>query len=71
MSNENMLLWLSVFTTDPSQVKEIKGKTYSGHSPKPYWLVEQVTKKFGACGIGWGVEVVKDYLLFIYCEYKP
>lgn len=55
-----MKLWHSVFKTDPSAVKPIEGKTYKGNSPKPYWLIEQATKHFGACGIGWGVEVVNQ-----------
>lgn len=60
MSNDNMSLWKEVFHTDPSAVKEITGKSYKGNSPKPYWLIEQATKHFGPCGIGWGVEVVKE-----------
>ncbi|WP_288384628.1 hypothetical protein [uncultured Acinetobacter sp.] len=55
---KNMDLWKAVFTTDPRAVKPITGKSYKGSSPKPYWLVEQATKMFGPCGIGWGVEVV-------------
>lgn len=58
--NENMALWNAVFMTDPSAVKPITGKSYSGNSPKPYWLIQQATKQFGACGIGWGVEVVSS-----------
>lgn len=60
MANKNMALWGSVFKTDPSAVKEITGKSYKGNSPKPYWLIEQATKTFGPCGIGWGVQVVKE-----------
>jgi len=56
----NMKLWQSVFKTDPTAVKAITGKSYQGNSPKPYWLIEQATKRFGSCGIGWGVEVVKE-----------
>ena len=54
----NTQLWDLVFKTDPSAVKPITGKTYKGSSPKPYWLVEQATKHLGACGIGWGINVV-------------
>lgn len=56
----NMDLWQRVYRTDPNQVKEIKGKAYKGVSPKPYWLIEQATKEFGACGQGWGVEVLRS-----------
>jgi hypothetical protein len=47
----------------PTFTKPITGKTYSGNSPKPYWLIEQATKTFGPCGIGWGVEVISDAIL--------
>lgn len=57
---KNLQLWNSVFTTDPTAVKEINGKQYKGHSPDPYWIIEQATKHFGAAGIGWGVEVVSQ-----------
>lgn len=60
MSNDNLKLWRSVFNTNPDAVKPITGKSYQGNSPKPYWLIEQATKHFGACGIGWGVEVVNQ-----------
>lgn len=60
MEKNNMDLWSRVYRTDPSQVKEIKGKAYKGVSPKPYWLIEQATKEFGACGQGWGVEVLRS-----------
>lgn len=58
--NKNMQLWQSVCVTDPSAVKPITGKQYKGNSPKPYWLIEQATKAFGPCGIGWGIEVVSE-----------
>lgn len=57
---ENMMLWNKVGITDPAHVKPITGKSYGGNSPKPYWLIEQATKTFGPCGIGWGVEVVSE-----------
>lgn len=57
MSN-NLDLWNLVYTTDPSAVKPITGKSYKGSSPKPYWLIEQATKHLGACGIGWGINVI-------------
>lgn len=58
--SENMQLWDSVFMTDPRAVKPITGKTYKGNSPKPYWLIEQATRRFGPCGIGWGVTVKSE-----------
>jgi len=55
-----MELWQAVCITDPQAVKPITGKQYKGNSPKPYWLIEQATKTFGPCGIGWGIEVVSE-----------
>jgi len=60
MSNENMSLWNQVCVTDPAQVKQITGKPYKGHSPKPYWLIQRATEVFGPCGEGWGVEVKSE-----------
>lgn len=58
--SENMKLWSAVCITDPSAVKSITGKQYKGNSPKPYWLIEQATKVFGPCGVGWGINVVSE-----------
>lgn len=58
--NDNMILWNKVFTTDPSAVKPITGKQYSGNSPRPYWIVEQLTSTFGPCGIGWGFSIINE-----------
>jgi hypothetical protein len=54
---KNMELWQRVCVTDPKAVKQITGKPYKGHSPKPYWLIQRATEEFGPCGEGWGVEV--------------
>ena len=58
--NANKALWDSVSKTDPRAVKPITGKTYSGNSPKPYWLIERATEEFGPIGIGWGVDVKSE-----------
>jgi hypothetical protein len=56
----NKALWQEAFMTDPKAVKPITGKTYSGNSPKPYWLIERATDMFGPIGIGWGVNVKSE-----------
>ena len=61
--DDNMSLWREVFVTDPLAVKPITGKTYKGSSPKPFWIVEQATRTFGPCGIGWGVEVKQEHYI--------
>jgi hypothetical protein len=60
MSAENLALWNSVSTTDPAHVKPITGKTYRGHSPKPYWIIQRATEVFGPIGIGWGFSVKSE-----------
>ncbi|NUG10149.1 hypothetical protein HUN13_00945 [Acinetobacter seifertii] len=57
---ENMQLWNQVFVTDPLAVKPITGKSYKGSSPKPYWLIEQATRVFGAAGYGWGHDIISQ-----------
>ena len=57
---ENMKLWKDAFVTDPSAVKPITGKQYSGNSPKPYWIVQRATELLGPCGIGWGVQILDE-----------
>lgn len=58
--NDKMEFWNSVKKTDPSRVKPITGKQYSGNSPQPYYLVERMTEKFGMCGIGWGLNIINE-----------
>jgi len=56
----NLDLWQSVEKTPPAQTKTITGKSYSGTSPKPYYLVQKATETFGPCGIGWGFVIVDE-----------
>lgn len=58
-----MKLWDSVMKTDPAHTKPITGKSYSGNSPKPYYLVQKATETFGPCGIGWGFTIIEEKLL--------
>lgn len=60
MTIENKALWDRVFITDPRHVKPITGKQYQGNSPKPYWIIEQLTSIFGPCGIGWGFTILSE-----------
>jgi hypothetical protein len=57
---DNLELWRDLERTDPSQVNPITGKPYKGTSPKPYYLVQKATEKFGPIGIGWGFEIVRE-----------
>lgn len=57
---DNLALWKAVETTDPKHVKTITGKSYSGNSPKPHYLIHKATEAFGPCGIGWGFSIVDE-----------
>lgn len=57
---DNLNLWNAVEKTPPSQTKPITGKSYSGTSPKPHYLVWKATETFGPCGIGWGFNIVDE-----------
>lgn len=54
---DNLALWHAVEKTDPKHVKPITGKSYTGTSPKPHWLVMRATETFGPVGIGWGYTI--------------
>ena len=57
---DNLKLWQSVEKTPKDQTKAITGKSYSGTSPKPHYLVHKATETFGPCGIGWGFQIVDE-----------
>lgn len=59
----NTEIWDKVEKTDPKYVKPITGKSYSGSSPNPHWLVRKATETFGPCGVGWGFKVLKETIL--------
>lgn len=56
----NLELWGKVEQTPIGQTKPITGKSYSGTSPKPFYLVKKATETFGPCGIGWGYNIVDE-----------
>lgn len=53
----NLDLWSAVEKTPVEHTKPITGKSYSGTSPKPHYLIHKATETFGPCGIGWGFTV--------------
>jgi len=55
--SEHLALWHAVEKTPLEHVKPITGKSYSGNSPKPHYLIRKATETFGPCGIGWGFTV--------------
>ena len=58
--NAHMTLWDTVEKTDPAHTKAITGKSYSGTSPKPFYLIKKATETFGPCGIGWGFKILDE-----------
>ena len=51
---ENMKIWDSVCKTDPKHTNEVKyGRKFTAIDA--HYQVRELTKKFGPCGIGWGV----------------
>lgn len=58
MSEENhMKIWESLEKTDPAYVKEVTGKGYKMSAINSNYVIKQLTKLFGPCGIGWGVNI--------------
>lgn len=60
---EKTALWDSLAKTPVEHTKPITGKSYSGTSPRPYWLIRRATEVFGPCGIGWGFTIVEEKIL--------
>lgn len=56
----NLDLWHSVEKTPPAHTKAITGKSYSGTSPRPHYMILRATEAFGPCGIGWGFTIVDE-----------
>lgn len=60
----NMALWDSVATTDPAHTKGFsKGGGFKGTSPNATYQAMRATKRWGPCGLGWGVEKVEESLM--------
>lgn len=57
---DNLELWHLVEKTPIEQTKAITGKSYSGTSPKPHYLVMKATEVFGPIGIGWGFRILDE-----------
>jgi len=56
----NMEVWNALCETDPNRTKKITGKKYKGDSINPNYIYEKLTKQFGSCGIGWGIEILNQ-----------
>lgn len=59
---DNLELWKKVQKTDPDYTKAFsKGGGFKGTSINPTYNNKKATEIFGLCGIGWGVDVLKEY----------
>lgn len=54
---DNLELFYELFTTNPSAVKKVDGRSYTCFSAQAYWIVIRMTEVFGPNGEGWGVEI--------------
>lgn len=53
-TNPNLKLWLDNEKSDPAFTKPITGKSYTGTSLNPTYVVKRLTEAFGPVGWGWG-----------------
>lgn len=73
-TNANMAIWRQLEHTDPKHTKEFKRSGgFSGTAIRPMWIIQQLTKLFGPCGKGWGVNnpsfqlVPADKTILVFC----
>jgi hypothetical protein len=55
---ENLEIWEKLFKTDPAYTKKFDKGTYKGTAINPMYVYRKLTEQFGACGIGWKVEIL-------------
>jgi hypothetical protein len=62
MSNDNMNLWDSVYTTDPAHTKKFQKKGgLKGTTAAPMYLIRKATALWGPMGEKWGVRIVSEH----------
>jgi hypothetical protein len=53
----NLRIWDVLKKTDPRHTKSFsRGGGFKGTAVKPIWQIEQLTRMFGPCGVGWGFD---------------
>lgn len=73
--NPNLNIWNFLYKTPKEHTKEFKRKGgFQGTAIKPMFSIQQMTDRFGACGIGWGytkpeyeVTTEQDGQKLVYC----
>lgn len=60
---DNMEIYNDLRSVPESAKKNFSNGRFSGTDINPMWRIKKLTERFGACGIGWYVEVVKREML--------
>lgn len=55
-------VWAAGYTIPRKHVKPITGKSYSGDSPRPHWVIQRLTEMFGPAGQGWGCKILREWI---------
>lgn len=59
---DNLTIYESFRKVPDEAKKEIKGGRLSGKTDiNPMWRIKALTERFGPCGIGWKIEIVKSW----------
>lgn len=60
---ENMTLWQALSTTPKNAQKSIAAGRLKGFTDiNPMWRLKMLTELFGACGVGWKVDIVDRWI---------
>lgn len=63
VANNNLSIWSEVESTDPDATKQYKGVGgFSGTAVNATYLIRKATELFGPMGLGWGAEIVSEYI---------
>lgn len=59
----NLELYNKVRSVPDEALKKIKGGRLNGYSDiNPMWRIKTLTQHFGLCGVGWKIEILKQWL---------
>ena len=60
--NKNLEIYDKVRSVPQGALKEITGGRLKGSSINPMWRIKTLTEMFGPCGIGWKIEITKQWV---------
>lgn len=61
----NMIVWDQVYKTDPDMTEKVNFGAFKFTTIDAMYQVQQATKTFGPCGIGWGIRNQKYDVLVV------